>query len=198
MVNLMGFFSFVNLDVMGLLGSSFCNFSMGFLDGFAVQMCLPPMFVLVSFLSYFIASTCCANGKNKVTGKHAAHSVGVVFLSTATFCIYPSIAMKIFQVFQCNPVLEYGTVSYLQADFSVQCWSKKHMSYVVVSIVCKLFCDPIVMTVFAAAAITVINVAVETDQYICYFIVFRHVFICSRHSIRDFYRPVDKSKDVGR
>ena len=128
----MAFFSFVNLDAMAVLGSSFCNFSLDFLDGFAVHMCLPPMLALVSFLSYFIACTCCACGKNKGKGKHAAQSVGVVFLSTVTFCIYPSIAIKIFQVFQCNPVLEYGTVSYLQADFSVQCWSKKHMSYAVV------------------------------------------------------------------
>ena len=139
MVNLMNTFSFVNLDMMGLLGGSLCSFALSFLDGFLVQLCVPPMLALVSLLSYIAASKCCATGKHKQEGLHAAHSVGVVFLSTATFCIYPSLAMKIFQVFRCDKVVEYGNIYYLQADYSVQCWSERHMPYVIVSVVCKWF-----------------------------------------------------------
>ena len=135
MADLMNAFSFVNFDVMGLLGSSLCGFSLPFLDGFVVQILLVPSLVVVAFTSSGISSVGCAgNGKYKHKTKSAIHSVAVLFLSTSTFCIYPGLSMKLFQVFRCDQVLEYSEVHYLRSDYAVKCWSEPHMPYVMLSV----------------------------------------------------------------
>ena len=135
MADLMNTFAFANVDIMGLLGGTLCGFSLPFLDGFVVQMLLVPSLVVVAFMSSEISSVCCAgSGKYKQKAKSAIHSVAVVFLSTSTFCIYPGLSMKLFQVFRCDKVLEYSEVFYLRSDYAVKCWSEPHMPYVMLSI----------------------------------------------------------------
>jgi hypothetical protein len=71
-------------------------------------------------------------------------------------------------------VVEYGNIYYLQADYSVQCWSERHMPYVIVSVVCKWFVH---MVIFCWLILFCGLIKTNSHSFLSFFLA-RHLFIC--------------------
>ena len=119
----------MNLDFISYFMKSSCSLAVPFLDQFILHMSLPVL-LLVAALVAHVSSRCCLRNPEKLKRgnelKYQILLLGVLFL-------YPGLATKIFNVFNCKIINGIGG-KVLAADFAIKCYEEKHSIYLIVAV----------------------------------------------------------------
>ena len=121
----LSYLSFTSFDI-GIIAWYSCLFSPDFYDGLLVTTITPLVVLSMLAGSYYVAKKKYTNSRRAMLVVRRQHLSAAVFV---IFFVYSFASSTIFQTFRCDPL--DGTVSYLQADYSVTCWSAKHKAYIV-------------------------------------------------------------------
>jgi CRP-like cAMP-binding protein len=127
-----------NLDVFGILqgldSPNMCSLTLPFLDLFRYHMLMPVIIVGSALLANVISWPWFRSR----LGKRARYNMFWEFVNTVIFFMYPGLAQRVFQVFQCE-VSSYHPeppVMFMAHDPKVLCDSPEHKSGVVMAIMC--------------------------------------------------------------
>ena len=122
----------INLDVVGLFGTSYCSMAVPFAYKFIIHMSIPPMLAIGILLAYVVSKIC----KPPETKELTAHRKAQTFklLIAMILFMYPGLATRCFQMFKCS---SFHGVAYdvLEADPSMICYQEEHMLYISLSII---------------------------------------------------------------
>lgn len=119
----LSFLSFVNFDIIYITSYS-CLFYPGFYGRLLIITIAPVIVLTILAVSYYIAI-----GNYDPTTQHLLRTSRNRHLAAALFVVffvYSSVSSTIFQTFRCEDV---GGVSYLEADYSIECNTVWHERY---------------------------------------------------------------------
>ena len=104
------------------------------------SLSLPLVLIGCVFVLYFIFSRCCVKKEYAQDLKHAYYATTSKIIITTVLLLYPGICVRTFQVFKCKTLIKTGdlylnspSLSVLQQDFRVGCFSAVHLPYITVA-----------------------------------------------------------------
>mgnify|MGYP006076322223 CR=1 FL=1 len=122
----------INLDVVGLFGTSVCSMAVPFASKFLVHMSMPPMLAVGIIAAYFVSKYL----KPPKTEHFKAHrrAQTIKLLLGLILFMYPGLATRCFQMFKC---LKFEGVegSVLEADPSMICYQSEHATYITLALI---------------------------------------------------------------
>jgi hypothetical protein len=117
-----------------------CWYSSSSFLSFFFSLSLPLVLIGCVFVLYFIFSTCCVQKKYAQDLKDAYYATTSKIIITTVLMLYPGICVRTFQVFKCKTLIKTGdlylnspSLSVLQQDFRVGCFSAVHLPYITVA-----------------------------------------------------------------
>ena len=117
-----------------------CWYSSSSFLSFFFSLSLPLVLIGCVFVLYFIFSTCCVQKKYAQDLKDAYYATTSKIIITTVLMLYPGICVRTFQVFKCKTLIKTGdlylnspSLSVLQQDFRVGCFSAFHLPYITVA-----------------------------------------------------------------
>jgi hypothetical protein len=126
--NLMGSFSFVNIDVIAMM-RALCVGDFGFYGVFLWNTLFPIVVTLLIVLHYFITKPKGEAGDPETLRKFSAFSWTMFCM--LLFTIYPTSSSAVLKMFHCHELQfsDSETKSYLYADYSIQCYEGSWNGY---------------------------------------------------------------------
>ena len=122
----------INLDVVGLFGTSVCSMAVPFASKFLVHMSMPPMLAVGIIAAYFV-SKCLKPPKTEHFKAHRRAQVIKLLLGLILF-MYPGLATRCFQMFKCSH-FQGVEGSVLEADPSMICYQSEHATYITLALI---------------------------------------------------------------
>ena len=122
----------INLDVVGLFGTSVCSMAVPFASKFLVHMSMPPMLAVGIIAAYFVSKRV-KPPKTEHFKAHRRAQVIKLLLGLILF-MYPGLATRCFQMFKCSH-FQGVEGSVLEADPSMICYQSEHATYITLALI---------------------------------------------------------------
>jgi hypothetical protein len=122
----------INLDVIGLFGTTVCSMAVPFSSKFLVHVSMPPMLsfgiVMANLISKLIRPPQTTESRNHRWAATSKQFIGMLLF------MYPGLATRCFQMFKCS---KFDGINYsvLEADPSMICYQEKHSMYMILSFI---------------------------------------------------------------
>ena len=121
-------FNVINLDLGVVFGFADCSMSLNYLEKFVVHSTVPIALLVTLYLSSLVVRGIYRKNEKSI---HLIKENLIKWMVTIILIMYPGLCVKTFLVLKCSNHGNLLEKEYLMVDYTVQCWTPYHMTFVV-------------------------------------------------------------------